>query len=156
MECAEESTPHQENCIYLSIFEGGEVMQQFEADVPMKLQATGVQRDTLYPVRAEGDYTVPMNPWPRDPEKEERDIAGVQKRKPVYRRQGESSSAASSEAHITSEQVNNESKWARGHLLSQPAETSGQLNPIDFRRPTKVMANGPDGLAISDSRSLLP
>ena len=40
-----------------------------------------------------------------------------------------------------------------GYLLSQPAEISGQLNHIDFRRPTKVMANGPDGLAISDSRS---
>ena len=109
MECAEESTPHQEARIYSSIFEG---------DDPMELQAFGVQRDMLYPVRAEGDYIVPMIPWPRNPEKEERDVAGVQKRKPVYRRQGnrwdqygESSSAASSEAHITSEQVNNESKW---------------------------------------------
>ena len=43
---------------------------------------------------------------------------------------------------------------AHGHLLSQPAKTSGQLNHIDFRRPTKVMADGPDGPAISDSRSL--
>ena len=40
-----------------------------------------------------------------------------------------------------------------GYRLSQPAEISGQLNHIDFRRPTKVMANGPDGLVISDSRS---
>ena len=82
MERAEESTPHQEARIYLSILEGGEVMQQFEADEPMELQTTGVQRDMLYPVRAEGDYAVSTNPWPRDPEKEERDVTGVQKRKP--------------------------------------------------------------------------
>ena len=42
-----------------------------------------------------------------------------------------------------------------GQPLSQPAKTNGQLNHIDFRRPIKVMANGPDGLAISDSRSLI-
>ena len=81
MERAEESTPHQEARIYSSIFEGGEVMQQFEADDPMELQTAGVQRDMLYPVRSEGDHTVLVNPWPRDPEKEERDVAGVQKRK---------------------------------------------------------------------------
>ena len=40
-----------------------------------------------------------------------------------------------------------------GVHMSQPARTSGQLNHIDFRRPIKVKANGPDGLAISDSRS---
>ena len=31
-------------------------MQQFEADDPMDLQTTGVQRDMLYPVRTEGVY----------------------------------------------------------------------------------------------------
>ena len=56
-------------------------MQQFEADEPMELDTTGVQRDMLYQVRAEGDYTVPTNPWPRDPEKEERDVTGVQAEK---------------------------------------------------------------------------
>ena len=40
-----------------------------------------------------------------------------------------------------------------GAHMSQPARTSGQLNPIDFRRPIGVMANGPDGLARSDNRS---
>ena len=107
MECADESTPHQETRIYSSVLEGGNVMQQFEADDPMELQTTSVQHDMLYPVRAEGRYIVPMIPWPRNPEKEERDVAGVQKRKPyVHRRQGnrwdqygESASAASSEAH---------------------------------------------------------
>ena len=98
-------------------------MQQFEADDPMDLQATGVQRDMLYPVRTEGVYTAPAptRPWPRDPEREERGTTGVQKRKPVYRRQGpsnrwdqygESSSVASSEARIASEQVSTESNWA--------------------------------------------
>ena len=69
--------------------EGGEVMQQFEADDPMDTLTTEVQRDVRYPVRAQGDYSVPTNPWPRDPEKEKRDVAGVQKRKPyVHRGQG--------------------------------------------------------------------
>ena len=79
-------------------------------------------------------------------------MAGVAKRKPTYKRQGpgnrwdqygESSSAASSEAHIASEQVSMESNW----------DMRGQVNHIDFRRPTKVMASGPSGLAMSDSRS---
>ena len=106
-------------------------------------------RDMLCPVRTEGVFAVPTNPWPRDPEKEKQDTTGMQKRKPVYRRQGpgnrwdqygESSSATSAEAHIASEQVSMESNW---------------VNHIDFRRPIKVMANGPDRLAISDSRSLI-
>ena len=115
----------------------------------MELQTAGVQRDMLYPVRAEGDYIVSTNPWPRDPEKEERDTTGVQKRKPVYRRQGnrwdqygESSSAASSEARITSEQVNNESKW--GPWL--PTEPANRAQPYQLQK-------SPDELAISDSRS---
>ena len=37
--------------------------------------------------------------------------------------------------------------------MSLPTGTNGQLNPIDFKRPTEVKANGPDGLAISDNRS---
>ena len=75
-----------------------------------------VQHDVRYPVRAEGTYSVPTNPWPRDQEKEKHETMGI-----VYRRgnpmsikgkvtrwdqYGESSSAASSEAHIMSEQVN--------------------------------------------------
>ena len=35
MDCAEESTPRPEPRIYSSTFDGGEVMQQFEADDPM-------------------------------------------------------------------------------------------------------------------------
>ena len=38
------------------------MMQQFEADDPVDLQTTGVQRDVLYPVRIEGVYAVPTNP----------------------------------------------------------------------------------------------
>ena len=40
-----------------------------------------------------------------------------------------------------------------GDRMSLPNGTNGQLNPIDFKRPTVVMANGPDGLVTSDSRS---
>ena len=95
-------------------------MQQFEAEGAMDVQTTGGQQDMVFPVRAEGRYSSPTNPWPRIPESEERDTAGVQKRKPIYKRQGpgnrwdqygESSSAASSDAHITSEQVSVESNW---------------------------------------------
>ena len=76
-DCIEESTPHPEAHAYSSTYEGGEVMQQFEVEEPMDLQTTGVQRDMLFPVRAEGRYTVPTNPWPRNPETEERDTVGV-------------------------------------------------------------------------------
>ena len=77
-----------------------------------------------------------------------RDIAGVQKRKPyVYRRQGnrwdqygESSSAASSEAHIASEQVNSESRWGPW-LPSEPA--SRDKRPAQPYRLQK--ANKSDG-----------
>ena len=40
-----------------------------------------------------------------------------------------------------------------GAHMSQPTGTSGQLNPIDFKRPTKVKANGPDGLVTTDNHS---
>ena len=40
----------------------------------MECADDGAQHDVSYPVRAEGEYTVPMNPWPRNPEQEERDI----------------------------------------------------------------------------------
>ena len=87
---------------------------------PLELNDVSLAENVVI-VRTQGVYTAPTNPWPRDPEKEERDITGVQERKPVYRRQGpsnrwdqygESSSAASSEAHIASEQVSMESRWS--------------------------------------------
>ena len=63
------------------------------------------QGDKGIPTRASGIYATVDNPWPRDAEKETRDIAGATKRKPYPHRrqgnrwdqQGESSSAASSE-----------------------------------------------------------
>ena len=117
----------------------------------------------LFPVRAEGRYAVPTNPWPRNPEMEERDIVGVQKRKPIYKRQGpsnrwdqygESSSAASSEANIASEQVSMESNWGPWPPTEPASRDTRPAQPYRFRRPIKVMANGPNGLAMSDSRSL--
>ena len=82
MDCADESTPHEETRIYSSILEGGNVMQEFEESDTMEAQAADVHRDKSYPIRSEGRYVVPTNPWPRGPEKEAREIAGAQKRKP--------------------------------------------------------------------------
>ena len=88
-------------------------MQKFEEGESQNAPADVDERnDRMYPFRSEGQYVAPSNPWPRDEQKEARDIAGVQKRKPyTHRRQGnrwdqygESSSAASSEAHVTSDQ----------------------------------------------------
>ena len=143
-------------------------MQQFEVeniDGAMDLQTTErTAGHMVFPVRAEARYSSPTNPWPRDPEAEARDMAGVQKRKPTYKRQGpsnrwdqygESSSATSSEAHNASEQVSLEPNWGPWPP-TEPGNKDGEdrLSHIDFRRPTKVMANGPSGLAMSDSRSL--
>ena len=120
MECAVEATPNEETCIYSSVLEGGNEMQKFEDD---ELQDTAVDGDGQnkqgYPIRAEGKYVATSTPWPRDEVREARDIAGVLRRKPCpHRKQGnrwdqygESSSAASSEAHITSDYVNSESTW---------------------------------------------
>ena len=117
----------------------------------------------LFPVRAEGAFTVPTNPWPRRAETEERDTAGLQKRKPIYKRQGpsnrwdqygESSSAASSEAHIASEQVSMESSWGPWQPTESASKDARPAQPYRLQKPTKVMANGPSGLAMSDSHSL--
>ena len=120
-------------------------MQQSEADGPMDLQTTGVQRDMLYPARTEGVYAVPTDPWPGDPEKEEQDTTGVQKRKPyVYRRQGnrwdqygESSSAASSEAHIVSEQVSKESNWGPWPPSEPSNRDKRPAQPYRFQKANK-------------------
>ena len=40
-----------------------------------------------------------------------------------------------------------------GDRVSQPTGINGQLNPTDFKWPTEVKSNGPDGLATSDNRS---
>ena len=39
-----------------------------------------------------------------------------------------------------------------GDHMSPLIETRGQLNPIDFKRPTELMANGPDGSDIRQSQ----
>ena len=110
IDCAIESTPSEETCIYTSVLEGGRLMQQFEDDdESQKMVDDGsVPRRQECPIRASGEYTTVNNPWPRIAEKETRDITGAARRKPYpHRRQGnrwdqygESSSAASSEAHI--------------------------------------------------------
>ena len=115
-------------------------MQKFEienAEDAMDESTTEKQRDLMFPVRPEGENSSPTNPWPRDLEAEPREMVGVQKRKPTYKRQGpgnrwdqygESSSAASSEAHTASEQVSVESNWGpwppneSGHKEAKPAQ----------------------------------
>ena len=78
-------------------------MQKFKNDELQEMLDDGDEpRRQGYPIRASGIYATVHNPWPRDAEKEARDIAGATKRKPYpHRRQGnrwdqygESSSAA--------------------------------------------------------------
>ena len=120
MDCAIEPTPHEETSIYTSVLQGGNLMQKFkDEELRRMLDNGGEPRRQGYPIRASGMYATVDNPWPRDAEKETRDIAGATKRKPYpHRRQGnrwdqygESSSAASSEAHIVSDHVHRESTW---------------------------------------------
>ena len=168
MECADESTPHEETRIYSSILEGGKVTQKFEEDDSMESQGTDTHQSVSYPIRSEGKHVVPTNPWPRDPEKEARDNAGVQKRKPyVHRRQGnrwdqygEASSATSSEAHIPSDQMNSESTWgpcesaSRDKRLAQPYRLQ-QANRSDgqwSRWASDIRQSQPDKWSSSSSR----
>ena len=91
MECAVEASPHEETSIYSSVLEGGALMQKFEEG---ELQEAAVDfdqgQDRGYPTRSEGKYAASFNPWPRDEQREARDIAGVQKRKPYTHRTRES------------------------------------------------------------------
>ena len=73
MECADESTPHEETRICSSIVEGGNVMLKFEEDDSKELRVAEEHRDRLYPVRSEGRYVAPTNPWPRDLERRKRE-----------------------------------------------------------------------------------
>ena len=159
MACAIESTPHEETCVYTSVLEGGNLMQKFKDD---ELQDMGDDGDEQgrqgYPIRATGIHATVQTPWPRDEEKEARDIAGATNRKPYsHRRQGnrwismESRRLLLPQRHTSRVIMHIESRL--GDHMSLPIEINGQLNPIDFKRPTEVMANGPDGLVTSDSHS---
>ena len=168
MECAIESTPHQETRAYSSIIEGGYLMQKFEESEPQEPQAEDERRDWVYPIRSEGEYVASTNPWPRDEQKEARDITGVQKGKPYsHRRQGnrwdqygESSSAASSEAHIRSDNVQSESTWgpyesaskdkraAQPYRLQKANKSDGQWS----RWASDIRPSQPDQWSSSSSR----
>ena len=100
MDCADESTPHEETRMYSSIFEGGNAMQKFEEDDSTELRIAEEHRDRPYPIRSEGRYVAPTNPWPRDLDKEARDTAGAQKRKPyTHRRQDKEVDGTSMVSH---------------------------------------------------------
>ena len=168
MDCADESTSYEETRIYSSIVEGGNVMQKFEEDDPKELRVAEEHRHRPYPIRSEGRYVAPTNPWPRDLDKEARDIAGVQKRKPYTQRRqgnrwdqyGESSSAAYSEAHVASEQLKDESTWgpcesaskdrrqAQPYRLQQANKSDGQWS----RWASDIRQSQPDQWSSSSSR----
>ena len=159
MDCAIESTPSEETCIYTSVLEGGRLMQQFEDDESQELPDDGGEpRRQEFPIRASGVYATVDNPWPRNAEKETRDIAGAAKRKPYpHRRQGnrwdqygESSSAASSEAHIASDHVHSESTWGPYESAHRDKRAA---QPYRLQTANRGEANGPDGRVTSDSHS---
>ena len=55
MDCAIESTPSKETCIYTSVLEGGTLMQQFEDDESQELLDDGGEpRRQVFPIRASG------------------------------------------------------------------------------------------------------
>ena len=104
------------------------------------------------------EYAATNNPWPRDEGKEAKAVAEVHKRKPCpTRRQGnrwdqygESSSAASSEAHGMSDSMYTESTWGPCESVSKSQRAA---QPYRLQKANKSDASGPDGLAMSDSRS---
>ena len=159
MECALEATPPEETCIYTSVLEGGNLMQKFKDD---ELQDTVVDGDVPrvqgYPIGAEGNYAAVQTPWPRDDEKEASDVARATKRKPYTHRRhgnrwdqyGESSSAASSEAHITSDYVHSESTWGPYESAQRDKRTA---QPYRVQKADRGEGQCPDGLVISDNRS---
>ena len=57
MECAIESTPHEETSIYTSVLEGGNLTQKFENDDLQEMQVDGEgPRRQGYPIRVSGIY----------------------------------------------------------------------------------------------------
>ena len=56
MECAVESTPHEETRIYSSMLEGGKLMQKFEESESQDIRADDERKDRVYPIRSEGKY----------------------------------------------------------------------------------------------------
>ena len=104
-----------------------------------------MQRDMLFPVRAKGGFTVPTNPWPRNAATEERDTVGLQKIKPIYKRQGPSnrwdqygeSLSAASEAHIASEQVSMESSWGPWQPTESASKDARPAQPYRLQKANK-------------------
>ena len=142
MDCADESTPHEATRIYSSILEGGNVMQKFEESDSMGPQAADVHRDRPYPVRSEEDVLfLPIHGL------------GIRRRKRETLRDqyGESSSAASSEAHIVSDQMNCESTWG-------PCESAGRDKRLaqPYRLQQANKSDGQWSRWASDIRQLQP
>ena len=107
MDCAVESTPHEEACIYSSAYDGGELMKQFG-------------EPTELPTRAHGEFAETHNPWPRKEALEAKEASEIQKRKSGFTRKqgnrwdqyGDSSSASPSETRgMSDNSVVTESTW---------------------------------------------
>ena len=145
MECASESTPHEETCIYTSALEGGSPMQKFKDDELQDMADDGDgQKEQGYPIRAT-EYMLLSRLLGQE----------TRRRKQGNCRRNKAKAVSSSKTRKSMGSI-----WRvviccflRGTHVSLPIGTNGQLNPIDFKRPTEVMANGPDGLVTSDSHS---
>ena len=124
MECSAESTLDEEACIYSSAYDGEKLLTEFEETGREITEGSGIDE---IPTRSQGEYAATNNPWPRDEGKEAKAVADVHKRKPCpTRRQGnrwdqygESSSAASSEAHGMSDSMYTESTWGPCESVSK-------------------------------------
>ena len=79
MDCTIEATPHQNAQAYLSTYEGGGVIQEFETENAdeVKNQRAKEQLGMEIPLRSVGAYSSPSNPWPRDLEAEARDTVHI-------------------------------------------------------------------------------
>ena len=65
IECAIESTPHEDARIYSSMFDGGNMMPEFE-ETDQKIQAYEGHQGRGYPTKSTGEYAATTNPWPSD------------------------------------------------------------------------------------------
>ena len=85
MDFTEESTPHPEARAYLSAHEGGEVLQDFEIEDEgdEKKSIERKTRDMVFPLRSEGQYSAPTNPWPGSHTEEEAHLQETGRRQPL-------------------------------------------------------------------------
>ena len=128
MECSDESSPHEEACVYSSAYDGGRLLTEFEETGKEMAERKGIDE---VPTRSQGEYATTPNPWPRDEGKEAKAAAEVHKESRVlpegketggspWDQYGESSSGASSEAHgLSDSSMYTESTWGPCESVSK-------------------------------------